>query len=255
MTATPLIIPTRRCPLLLGAIPNSPNFGTIPHLTVRRYTSYQTPDSSLAIRNNTHDSIPQPRLPLLLAPHCLRHQIHVRNPRTASFHLIPFIYRHRAVSRRYLHASSPTPHSATNSSVSPSTNQSSLASPATSSTTPPTWEPAVILSRSREPRANILLLRVISGARYPRWPNLQAQSGASRTLRSSSELPSILSTNLVSPSCGVRLTPGSRLVNKLQDVFSSVGVNNPIDLPQIVVVGSQSSGKSSVLENIVGRDL
>jgi GTP-binding protein EngB required for normal cell division len=45
------------------------------------------------------------------------------------------------------------------------------------------------------------------------------------------------------------------LVNKLQDVFATVGVNNPIDLPQIAVVGSQSSGKSSVLENIVGRDL
>ncbi|KAK3326285.1 Dynamin central region-domain-containing protein [Apodospora peruviana] len=45
-----------------------------------------------------------------------------------------------------------------------------------------------------------------------------------------------------------------KLVNKLQDVFTTVGVNNPIDLPQIVVVGSQSSGKSSVLENIVGRD-
>lgn len=44
-------------------------------------------------------------------------------------------------------------------------------------------------------------------------------------------------------------------MNKLQDVFTTVGVNNPIDLPQIVVVGSQSSGKSSVLENIVGRDL
>lgn len=44
------------------------------------------------------------------------------------------------------------------------------------------------------------------------------------------------------------------LVNKLQDVFATVGVHNPIDLPQIAVVGSQSSGKSSVLENIVGRD-
>ncbi|KAI9334610.1 Dynamin central region-domain-containing protein [Obelidium mucronatum] len=43
-------------------------------------------------------------------------------------------------------------------------------------------------------------------------------------------------------------------VNKLQDAFASVAVNNPIDLPQIAVVGSQSSGKSSVLENIVGKD-
>ncbi|KAF9278034.1 vacuolar protein sorting-associated protein 1, partial [Mortierella alpina] len=40
----------------------------------------------------------------------------------------------------------------------------------------------------------------------------------------------------------------------LQDAFATVGVHNPVDLPQIVVIGSQSSGKSSVLENIVGRD-
>ena len=33
-----------------------------------------------------------------------------------------------------------------------------------------------------------------------------------------------------------------------------MGVQNPIDLPQITVIGSQSSGKSSCLENIVGRD-
>ncbi|EPQ30345.1 uncharacterized protein PFL1_01871 [Pseudozyma flocculosa PF-1] len=45
-----------------------------------------------------------------------------------------------------------------------------------------------------------------------------------------------------------------KLVNKLQDAFNNVGIQNPIDLPQITVLGSQSSGKSSVLENIVGRD-
>ncbi|KAJ1730167.1 vacuolar protein sorting-associated protein 1 [Coemansia biformis] len=45
-----------------------------------------------------------------------------------------------------------------------------------------------------------------------------------------------------------------KTVNKLQDAFATVGVHNPVDLPQIIVIGSQSSGKSSVLENIVGRD-
>ncbi|QRW14998.1 dynamin central region protein [Ceratobasidium sp. AG-Ba] len=45
------------------------------------------------------------------------------------------------------------------------------------------------------------------------------------------------------------------IVNKLQDVFTAVGSSaSQIDLPQICVLGSQSSGKSSVLENIVGRD-
>jgi len=39
------------------------------------------------------------------------------------------------------------------------------------------------------------------------------------------------------------------VVNKLQDVFTAVGTStSQIDLPQICVLGSQSSGKSSVLE-------
>ncbi|KAJ3567032.1 hypothetical protein NP233_g6625 [Leucocoprinus birnbaumii] len=43
-----------------------------------------------------------------------------------------------------------------------------------------------------------------------------------------------------------------RTVNKLQDTFSNLG--GELDMPQLVVVGSQSAGKSSVLETIVGKD-
>ncbi|CAL6339733.1 unnamed protein product [Bathycoccus prasinos] len=58
---------------------------------------------------------------------------------------------------------------------------------------------------------------------------------------------------------GAQKTLGSSLVpliNKLQDIFASAGLEelSDIDLPQIAVVGSQSSGKSSVLEALVGRD-
>ena len=48
-------------------------------------------------------------------------------------------------------------------------------------------------------------------------------------------------------------------VNKLQDIFASLGKDqqeqlSKLKLPQVAVVGGQSSGKSSVLEALVRRD-
>ncbi|KPI86780.1 putative GTP-binding protein [Leptomonas seymouri] len=44
------------------------------------------------------------------------------------------------------------------------------------------------------------------------------------------------------------------VINSLHDAFAGVKMNIKLNLPQIAVVGSQSCGKSSVLESIVGKD-
>lgn len=44
------------------------------------------------------------------------------------------------------------------------------------------------------------------------------------------------------------------LINKIQEALATTSGRYEIELPQIVVVGSQSCGKSSVLESIVGKD-
>ena len=54
-------------------------------------------------------------------------------------------------------------------------------------------------------------------------------------------------------SCKVLMEKLIPVINKLQDVFNTVG-RESIQLPQISVIGTQSTGKSSVLENVVGRD-
>lgn len=68
--------------------------------------------------------------------------------------------------------------------------------------------------------------------------------------------PTSLPPGLVVPPTPPQVTMDRLLpvINKLHNIFQRCGLANPIDLPQIVVVGAQSSGKSSVLEAIVGFD-
>ncbi|CAN4107895.1 unnamed protein product [Withania somnifera] len=63
--------------------------------------------------------------------------------------------------------------------------------------------------------------------------------------------PSTTSDAVAEASLGHSVIP---IVNKLQDIFAQLGSQSTIELPQVAVVGSQSSGKSSVLEALVGRD-
>ncbi|KAK6945833.1 Dynamin, N-terminal [Dillenia turbinata] len=72
---------------------------------------------------------------------------------------------------------------------------------------------------------------------------------SSQTTSSSSSSSSTSSASAAS--LGHSVIP---IVNKLQDIFSQLGSSSTIELPQVAVVGSQSSGKSSVLEALVGRD-
>ncbi|XP_042498042.1 dynamin-related protein 3A-like isoform X2 [Macadamia integrifolia] len=58
-------------------------------------------------------------------------------------------------------------------------------------------------------------------------------------------------TNSNMESIGSTVIP---IINRLQDIFAPFGGLSKIKLPQVAVVGSQSSGKSSVLEALVGRD-
>lgn len=44
------------------------------------------------------------------------------------------------------------------------------------------------------------------------------------------------------------------IINRLQNIMTKASINSKIKLPQMVIVGSQSSGKSSLIEAIVGKE-
>ncbi|XP_028095599.1 dynamin-related protein 3A-like isoform X3 [Camellia sinensis] len=68
------------------------------------------------------------------------------------------------------------------------------------------------------------------------------------------DLSPALSTSSKPSSIGSSVIP---IINKLQDIFAPIGGGgelSKVELPQVAVIGSQSSGKSSVLEALIGRD-
>lgn len=46
-----------------------------------------------------------------------------------------------------------------------------------------------------------------------------------------------------------------QMMNEIQDLCQKIDTDWKIDLPQIAVIGSESVGKSSVLESFVGRQV
>lgn len=51
----------------------------------------------------------------------------------------------------------------------------------------------------------------------------------------------------------IRLPEHFESISRLQEEIAQLGIDMQYELPQIAVVGSQNAGKSSVLENIVGK--
>ncbi|KAL7170934.1 hypothetical protein ACSBR2_035736 [Camellia fascicularis] len=75
-----------------------------------------------------------------------------------------------------------------------------------------------------------------------------------RQVNSIDDLSPSLSTSSKPSSIGSSVIP---IINKLQDIFAPIGAGSElskVELPQVAVIGSQSSGKSSVLEALIGRD-
>lgn len=94
--------------------------------------------------------------------------------------------------------------------------------------------------------------RLCSGTNVSRAASTKDEKGVNSSSRSSVNTQMEAQERRTQP---VQEPPLLQVLNKLQDVLVvSGGQAQAPKLPQIVVIGSQSSGKSSVLESFVGRD-